>query len=146
MGGLLDGAADAYDDFAEGLSRSAQRQFDDTQGGGWFDLDTYMPGQSAGEQADVSEYTDDGIFTAPPEETGQGFAYQFIGSVPRQFDDTPDGGFADEARNVAYGAVEDGAKWATPDGANWFIDRPLMTIALVIGLVIVLSQATEAPG
>ncbi|MFD1588722.1 hypothetical protein ACFR9U_17220 [Halorientalis brevis] len=139
MGGLLDGAADAYDNFAEGLSRSAQRQFDDTPGGGFADLDTYLPGQSPGEQADVSDHTDDGILTAPPEETSQGPVYQVVGSIPRQFDDRPDGGFADEAIDLGGDVATDAAKAGTPAWMNPLIEHPFMTVGAALVLFLFIS-------
>lgn len=88
--GLYDMVAGVGDHMAGSIDESVGRQFDNEQGGGIFDTDTYT-GWADHAAGSVDE------------------------SIGRQFDDTEGGGFADEIANGSFDFLSGQADWWAGD-------------------------------
>lgn len=117
-------------EIADGIETASKRQFDDEPGGGALDPDTWIPGMdSPGSDAEVPD--DEGMWTAPEDQRGDGFANTVLldglGSIPRQFDDREGGGFADFALDRGDDATEE----VLPEWLRELLGRPKLLVTLV---------------
>lgn len=99
-----------------GIMRSIYRQFDDVEGGGFADSDTYLPGSSPGGSTDVP---DDPSWSDPA--VSDSWPGQFFGPIDRQFDDTQGGGFLDVTVDRA-----------TNVGPSWLDEVTILVVVMIV--------------
>jgi len=133
-----DPLADSWNDFADGVETASKRQFDDEPGGGALDLDTYVPGMTApGSDAEVPE--NEGMATVAPEDRANGIVTGLLGSVPRQFDDDPGGGFGDAALDTAGDTADN----VTGSVVDQMAENPAFGLVVALLVVVAVGQAFD---
>lgn len=131
--GLYDDIAGAADHLAGSTDEAFARQFDDEEGGG------IIEGISPEQATDINPFDEsivDEVFggTTSAERDGDphagqtGLVEDTLDSIPRQFDDTAGGGFADELLEQAGDAVDE----ARNVGPEWLDELSVLVVVLLV--------------